>query len=739
MSQKYRIAITILLLEAVMVALLLWSTLSFTMARSREQFRQTHQVTLDFLGDISISALITENYGVLQDYVERLSDDPQIHLALVADHNQRIIASNQIERLGDPLDISLNDPDHFWIARDLGASAGSLGQVAVEFSLAPLQEVSDAARRLGLRIALSGMIIIAVVGLVMGATLTRRLARLGAAARRLAAGERDVRLDLRGSDEVARLAQSFNDMARTIRRTVEALETREQQFRGLLEGSIQGVLVHRHFRPLYVNPAFAAMLGYDAPDDLYALGSALPLFAPHEHERIQQYNQARLQQQPEAPALYEIEAVRQDGAARWFECLSQRIEWRGEAAVQSIYVDISDRKQAEADRERLEAQLRRSQKMEAIGVLAGGIAHEFNNLLGGIVGFADLIRFDVRPGSDVDEHAQQILQAGWRAKELVKQILAFSRRGQPETLQTVSLTRVVRDALPLLQASLPSTIAIHSHLTQATTTVLANANELHQVLLNLCANAGHAMRERGGRLDIQVDACLLTHPEGSGYLPVEPGPYVLLCVSDTGCGMSQVVVERIFEPFFTTKAVGEGTGMGLSIAHSIIESYSGAMTVESKPDVGTTVAIYLPAHEQAEVVSEAAKLAPPQGHGRILVVDDEAFLVRATEQLLKRLGYDAAATANSVEALNFFRADPHGFDAVLTDQTMPQMTGEELARAIRELRADIPIILCSGFSRGPTMEQLQDLKIDAFCMKPLGAYELATTLHQLLGQGACCH
>ena len=639
----------------------------------------------------------------------------------------------------------------------------------------------------------------------------------------------------------------------------EALRKSEQRFRGLLEGSMQGVLVHRHFRPLYVNPAFAAILGYDTPEDLYALDNILPLFAPHEHARMRQYNQARLQEQPDVPTRFEIEAVRQDGASRWLQSLSQRTVWEGEAAVQAMFIDVTDcrqakaslreseerlrafaaalpdvafivdedghyieiltiqdhllyqngskktgpllqdvlpksladrcletvrqtlatqtpqmleysldvpaghrwfegrtsplhglsgdremvvwvarditeRKHAEKARQTLEEQLRQSQKMEAIGVLAGGIAHEFNNILGGIIGFADLIRFDAPPDSEINEHAQLILQAGRRAKELVQQILTFSRRSQPASRQAVSLTRVVNDELRLIRASLPSTIAIHSHLTQSPTTVWANANELYQALINLCANAEHAMRGRGGRLDIQIETCTLSHPGPSSYLPVASGSYALLRVSDTGCGMPQEVAERIFEPFFTTKAVGEGVGLGLAVVYSIIESYHGAITVESQPGVGTTVVVYLPVYDEPEVASEAPQRELPHGQGRILVVDDEAPLVRFAKQLLERLGYKVAATTSSVEALDYFRLDPQGFDAIVTDRTMPQMTGEDLARAVRSLRADIPIILCSGYSQGLTPAKLRELRIDAFCVKPLGAHELANTLHRLLSQ-----
>ena len=729
MSQKYRIAITILALEAVMVGLVLWSTLSFTLERSREQFRLTHQVTIDYLHDISITALLTENFGELQAYVERLSDDPQILTVLVADRANRIVASNQIQRLGAPLSHLQDAHERYWTIQDVSSYAGALGQVAVEFSLAPLLQALNDARRLGIGIALSGMAIIAGVGLALGFALTRRLSRLNTAAHRLAAGDRDVRIDLRGRDEVAQLGRSFNHMAHTVNQTVEALRTREEQFRGLLEGSIQGILIHRNFRPLFINPAFAATFGYESPDDILSMANIFPLFAAHEHERLRQYDRARLQNK-EAPERYEIEAVHRDGATIWLELFNQRIMWQGESAVQAASVDISARKRAEAERVRLEAQLRQSQKMEAIGALAGGIAHEFNNILAGVIGFAELIRLDTSPNSEVDDHAQQILRAGQRAKELVQQILTFSRQGEQMARHAVPLTRIVNDVLRLIRASLPSTITIDSQLTEAPTTVLASPTQLQQVLLNLSANAEHAMRDYGGRLDVEVDTCELRDSDAPPLLP--PGPYVRLRLSDTGCGMPHEVAERIFEPFFTTKAVGEGTGMGLSIAHGIIDSYDGAITVESKPGVGSTFVLYLPFYDAVGPATEDPARPLPQGRGRVLVVDDEAPIVQIVKRLLERMGYEVVGATSSLEALELFRAAPERFDVVLTDQTMPQMTGERLALALRRIRADIPIVLCTGYSQGVNAAKAEALGIDAFCMKPFGAQDLAKTLEQVL-------
>jgi PAS domain S-box-containing protein len=741
MSLKYRIAITILVLEAIMVGLVLWYVLSFTLERNHEQFRLTHKVTIDYLHDISITALLTENFGELQAYIERLRDDPQILTVLVADRANRVVASNQLRWLGQPLGALHDAHERYWITRDVRGVAGALGRVAVEFSTAPLLNTVKAARRFGMTIALSGMGIIAGVGLLLGFALTRRLSRLNVMAHRLAAGEHDVQIDLHGRDEVAQLGRSFNHMARTIHCTVEALQAREEQFRGLLAGSIQGVLIHRNFQALFVNPAFASMLGYDSPEDIQKMATIFPLYAPHEHARLQQYYWARMQDLG-APDHYELQAVHRDGTILWLEHIAQRVMWEGEPAVQSAVIDISGRKLAEAERLRMAECLRQGQKMEAIGTVAGGIAHEFNNILAGMIGCAELLRLDTQPGTNVDHYTQQMLRAGQRAKELVQQILTFSHQGAPMSRQSVPLTRMVNDVLQLLRASLPSTITIHSQLTEMPTTVLANPTQLQQILLNLCTNAEHAMRACGGQLDISVDTCILSPLEVLSRLPVDPGLYVRLRFSDTGCGMSEEVMARIFEPFFTTKPAGEGTGLGLSIVHGIIESYDGVITVESTPGLGTTFVIYLPFYETPASGLEAIEHVLPTGHGCILVVDDEADIVQVTQRLLERLGYDVVGATSSLEALELFRADPVRFHVVLTDQTMPHLTGERLAQILRGIRADIPIILCTGFSQMMSAEKARDLGIDAFCLKPIGAYHLANTLHQVLTQSRqqnVCH
>lgn len=390
---------------------------------------------------------------------------------------------------------------------------------------------------------------------------------------------------------------------------------------------------------------------------------------------------------------------------------------------------------ADAERqacERLEAQLCQTQKLEAIGTLAGGIAHDFNNMLSAILGFAELAVDDIPEESPVQHYLQHILTAGRRARDLVQQILTFCRQHNPKR-QPVQLHLLVKEALKMLRASLPVTIAIESHMEATSSTVIADPTQMHQVLVNLCTNAEYAMRESGGTLavslaTVEVDALFAT-----AHQPLRPGPHIRLTVRDTGHGMPQEVLEHVFEPFYTTKSVGEGTGMGLAMVQSIVLNHGGAITVESAPGQGTTFEIYLPCSKGVVGISARLEEAVPSGHyERILFVDDEIALTHLGQAMLDRLGYRAVVRTSAPEALELFRATPHQFDLVITDQTMPQMTGETFVRELRRIRPDIPVILCTGFSHTMTAEKARTLGIDALLMKPLVTGDLGRAIQRVL-------
>jgi CheY-like chemotaxis protein len=371
--------------------------------------------------------------------------------------------------------------------------------------------------------------------------------------------------------------------------------------------------------------------------------------------------------------------------------------------------------------------------MEAIGTLAGGIAHDFNNILSAVIGYTQIALDDVPKGTLLQSNLKEVLKAGRRARDVVKQILAFSRQTEQER-KPLEISLIVKEALKLLRASLPATIEIRQNIGTDLGTVLADATQIHQVLMNLCTNAAHAMGERGGILEVNLANVELGSDFTSRYPDIDPGPYLRLTVSDTGHGMHPSIMERIFNPFFTTKERGEGTGMGLAVVHGIVKGYGGTITVFSEPGEGSTFHIYLPLIDR-EVEPEAGIGEPiPTGNEHILFIDDERAIVDVGKQILERLGYDVVTITSSTAALELFRAQSDKFDLVITDMTMPNMTGEELARELMNIRPDIPIILCSGYSKKITEVKTKDIGIRAFVVKPILKREIAETIRRVLDE-----
>lgn len=382
---------------------------------------------------------------------------------------------------------------------------------------------------------------------------------------------------------------------------------------------------------------------------------------------------------------------------------------------------------------RLEKQLRQAQKMEAIGTLAGGIAHDFNNILTIILGYTEMALEDIPEGSSLKEDLQEVLRASYRARSLVEQILTFSRQTEQER-KPLQVGPIIKEAIKLLRASLPSTIETRQDIDTEGGMVLADPTQIHQIIMNLCTNAAHAMREKGGVLEISLAEVNLDRESVVQYPDLKPGPYLRLTVSDTGHGMRRDVMERIFDPFFTTKGAGEGTGLGLAVVYGIVKNYGGAITVYSEQGKGTAFHILLPRIE-GEVIPEAEISEPlPTGNERILFVDDEKSLLQMGQKMLERLGYQVFPCSDSVRALDLFREKPDEFDLVITDQTMPGMTGTELASELLRIRPDIPIILCTGFSQLVNQEKAELMGIREFVMKPIVKHEIAKAIRKALAE-----
>jgi PAS domain S-box-containing protein len=422
------------------------------------------------------------------------------------------------------------------------------------------------------------------------------------------------------------------------------------------------------------------------------------------------------------------------GKWRWFHTKAKVVgldkEGRPETMV-GIVLDTSNRRDAEEEREQLVQKLQQAQKMEAIGTLAGGIAHDFNNILGAILGYAQLTQMQTAGDERVKGYVDNIFKASERAKGLVEQILIFTRQGKTKKIPG-DIAIVLKEVVKLLRATIPATIEIVQKIPSNLGTVLADQTQIHQVMMNLCTNATHAMEERGGRLTVTLESADVRSKTGEGARDLQPGRYLKLAVGDTGTGMKKEIVDRIFDPYFTTKALGEGTGMGLATAHGIVNDHGGRIFVETRLGEGTVFNVFFPVQEDPAEATVGQAPAYSRGTERILFVDDEELLVEVGVEMLKDLGYEAVGATDPMQALEILTEKPDGFDLVITDMTMPGMTGDQLAAEVIHFQPAIPIIICTGFSKRLSVVRASSLNIRAFLMKPITVEELSQTIRDAL-------
>ncbi len=383
------------------------------------------------------------------------------------------------------------------------------------------------------------------------------------------------------------------------------------------------------------------------------------------------------------------------------------------------------------DKKRLEEHLRQAQKMESIGTLAGGIAHDFNNILGAIVGYTEMARDDSPAESSVAKDLNKVLEASTRATDLVKQILSFSRQDETEYI-FLQPANIANKAISMLRPTLPATIEITQDIDTETGLIFADPTQIHQIMLNLCTNAFHAMEETGGRLEITLKEIDLSREDITAESHINTGIFIQLSVCDSGPGMTQEVKDKIFDPYFTTKGVGKGTGMGLSIVHGIIKSYGGFITLSSEPGKGTAFHIFLPVVSEEMLPEKEAIGQIPVGKEKILFIDDEDLLADMSKDMLERLGYHVTVRKSSLEALEIFQNQPDQFDLIITDQTMPGITGADLARKMIQIRPDIPVILCTGYSSVISEEKAKSIGIKEFALKPLSKKDIAVLIRKVL-------
>ena len=593
-------------------------------------------------------------------------------------------------------------------------------------------------------LALSLFVVAVLIGVsIYGVKIARPIQELTVSASEIAAGNLERTIGTGGSGEIGILARSFEKMRDAIKekmdkslqqnkelsqeimehkRTADALRESEKRFRDLSDSLPQVVFEADDKGNLtFANKNAFNVFGF-TKDDFDKGINILQTLTPAEHKRaLENYNKVMGGKRLGA---VEYIAQKKDGVTFPVAIHSNPIIRDNKAVgLRGILIDLTEQK-------KLESRLRQGQKMEAIGTLAGGIAHDFNNILGIILGNAELAVDHVQEWHPARVNLEEIRIASMRAKDLVRQLLSFARKTRREKKPT-NIVPIIEESLRLLRSSIPTSIEIRQNIPEKVDIILADPTQINQILINLSTNASHAMPE-GGVLEVCLKPTMIDDDAAAQYTDLSPGRYLKLSVKDTGYGIPKEKIHRIFDPYFTTKEMGKGTGMGLAVVHGIVKEHKGIITVESEVGKGTTFSVFFPIVEKEAVVDTQTVEKLPTGSERILFIDDEESIVKLGCQILDRLGYNVEKTISSIEALDIFRSKFDKFDLVITDLTMPKMTGDKLVKEILAIRPDIPIILCTGFSERIDEKAAKAIGAADYLEKPLDKRRLAVTVRRVL-------
>jgi PAS domain S-box-containing protein len=537
--------------------------------------------------------------------------------------------------------------------------------------------------------------------------------------------------------EFQKLAQGFNQVLRSLlqtqeelkRQTQKKLDASEELYRRTLEAAPDSITISRLKDGCFqqVNQAFSKMTGYSLEETLGKTSFELNLYN-NTLDREQLIKEIR--EKGKVNGL-EVQFRKKDGSVLETLLSVRTIQFGEEECMIAVASDITELKRAQEEKKKLETQLQQAQKMEAIGTLAGGIAHDFNNLLGIITGNMELALDTVPESNPARFNLDEIRTASWRARDVVSQLLSFARKTAYER-KPIKIIPIIKESIQLMRATIPTTIEIRQNIKETNDVVLADQTQIQQVLINLITNASHALVETGGIIEIGIQDIILK--ANSSTFDLIPGKYLKITVSDTGQGIDPNVIDLIFDPYFTTKGIGKGSGMGLSVVHGIIKSHNGSISVKSKIGKGTTFIILLPVVEKEAVEYAEPHEVFPIGSENILFVDDEEAMTHVGRNRLEGLGYHVETRTNPVEALELFHRNHDQFDLVITDMTMPQMTGDCLVKEILKIRPDIPTILCTGFSENMDEEKAKEIGACQYIEKPFNRSVLASMVRKALDE-----
>jgi PAS domain S-box-containing protein len=604
--------------------------------------------------------------------------------------------------------------------------------------LAGIRKYTEKQRALGGLLALLTIGLGLLISFLLTRLITRPIVALADTARSITEGSWSGELTPVGNDEVAELTRSLKNMLIALRQRKAALVESEKRYREIFNATREAIIIYDAATQnvLDCNRTCCNITGFTRDEvrtmHFSGMGSGLNQYTT---KRAQKFFKKTLEGKPQ---VFEWQVRKKSGELGMAELSLTLSENEKGRIVIMVARDITRKKKNEAEREELAKQLQQTDKMETLGTLAGGIAHDFNNILSGIFGYTELASMHNSAGKDVETDLAQIKKAAFRARDLVSQILAFSRKGA-QAVSVFDPGTVVKEVVTLLRSTVPSTIEIQ-HVIKSDARIKADPSQFHQVMMNLCTNAVHAMEEHGGTLGITVSEMCTDDPGVTYPSDMKSGFYLCLKVSDTGVGMNEDTRRRIFEPYFTTKNVGKGTGLGLSVVHGIVTEYGGQLVVESEPGRGTTFWIYLPLAEPEKISAEPIATANMDGEktrvipggGRIMLVDDELDLVNVTAAFLVQAGYQVSTYTDSVQAFQDFTKTPKRYSLVITDMTMPGMTGLELSQKLLLLCPSLPIILLTGYSEQVTREEALSMGIREFMQKPIELQGLLQVIHKIL-------